>query len=221
MKNTRIAIVDDHVLFLHGLSSLLSKSEGIEVVFTASNGRELLDRLKEGNLPDVIFLDLDMPEMDGIETMKRLRNEYPEVKVLILSMHEDQALVLHLIEEGAHGYLLKNSTLDELLRSINSVSTQGFYYDEFVIRIMRNGLVVKKRSPISLKNNTVFTTRELEVLELICKEYTAAEISEKLFLSQRTIEGHKMNLFQKTNTKNTVGLILFCLKNGVIDLEDV
>lgn len=221
MTPIHIGIVDDHQLFREGFSALLNSRPEFEVSFVAENGVDCLRLLETAETPDLLFLDLDMPEKDGIETMKELQVSHPEMKVIILSMHQDTSLILHLIEMGAHSYLLKNSSIQEIASAILEVIENGYYYDRFVVSIMREGLLVKSRKPISLNNTTDLTPRELDVLELICKEFTAAEIAEKLFLSQRTVEGYKKNLLEKTNTKNTTGMILYCLKQGIIQLSDI
>lgn len=221
MNPIKIGIVDDHQLFREGFSVLLNTKSAFEVTFVAENGLDCLEKLTAAEVPDVLFLDLDMPEKDGIETMKELQISHPELKVIILSMHQDTSLILHLIEMGAHSYLLKNSSIQEITTAITEVVDNGYYYDRFIVSIMRDGLLVKNRKPVSLSNTSELTPRELDVLELICKEFTAAEIAEKLFLSQRTVEGYKKNLLEKTNTKNTTGMILYCLKHGVIQLSDL
>lgn len=221
MAPIHIGIVDDHQLFREGFSALLNARSEFEVSFVADNGVTCLRLLETEKVPDLLFLDLDMPEKDGIETMKELQVSHPEMKVIILSMHQDTSLILHLIEMGAHSYLLKNSSIQEISTAILEVIENGYYYDRFLVSIMREGLLVKSRKPISFNNTTDLTPRELDVLELICKEFTAAEIAEKLFLSQRTVEGYKKNLLEKTNTKNTTGMILYCLKQGIIQLNEI
>jgi len=221
MEQINIAIVDDHQLFREGFSALLTSKPEFNICFTAENGIICLHRMEDSKMPDLIFLDLDMPEMDGIETMKALQKNYPDVKVIILSMHQDTSLILHLIEIGANSYILKNSSIQEISTAVTEVITNGYYYDKFVVAIKREGIIVKNRKPVSLNRTTELTTRELDVLNLICKEFTASEIAEKLFLSQRTVEGYKKNLLEKTNSKNTTGMILYCLKNKIINLEEL
>jgi DNA-binding NarL/FixJ family response regulator len=218
MSKITLGIVDDHDLFREGLQALLNSKEVFEVTLTANSGRDCLNQLKQ-TVPDVILLDLDMPEMDGIETLQEIIKAEIPTKVIILSMHQDQALILHLIEKGAHGYLLKHVSFDEISTAIDEVMKNGHYYNNNVIEIMRNGLKVKQRKAVNLNPQTTFTEREIEVLELICKEKTAQEIADTLFLSQRTIEGYKKNLLEKTNARNTTGMIIYCLKHGIIELE--
>lgn len=142
MIRTKLAIVDDHELFAYGMKSLLEPYEQIEIIAVAHSGVDFLNQLKGlENLPDVVLMDLKMPEMDGIETMERLQKEYPSIKVIILSMHEDNQFILHLIKMGANGYLLKNSTIAEVVLAIDRVRTANYYYNDFLMRVMREGLL--------------------------------------------------------------------------------
>ncbi|MFK7783839.1 MAG: response regulator [Crocinitomicaceae bacterium] len=218
---TRISITDDHQLFVDGLSAVLGNSEDLEVVLTTTSGTELIQELDNGAKIDVVFLDLDMPELDGLETLKIIKEKNPEQHVLILSMHHDDAIILHLIEKGANGYLLKNSSVKLLNSAIHGVMENGLYFEDFVVQIMLKGMVVKRRKPVIFNKNQPLSNREMDVLELLCREHTTAEISEKLFISQRTVEGHKKSLLEKTKSRNTIGLIINSLKYGLIQLEDI
>lgn len=219
--NIRIALTDDHQLILDGLGSILDKIESFEVVLKTTSGINLLTELDKGVAVDVLFLDLDMPEMDGLETLKRLKKNHPDIHVVILSMHEEESIILHSIEHGASGYLLKNSSVKQLKAAVNEVLLNGYYFEDFIVDVMRKGLFVKSENPFSTENVLLLSNREMEVLDLLCKEHTASEISEKLFISQRTVEGHKRKLLEKTNSRNTAGLMLNCLKLGLIQLEDL
>jgi two-component system response regulator DegU len=221
MIRTKLAIVDDHELFAYGMKSLLEPYEQIEIIGVAHSGVDFLNQLKGmENLPDVVLMDLKMPEMDGIETMERLQKEYPSIKVIILSMHEDNQFILHLIKMGANGYLLKNSTITEVVLAIDRVMTANYYYNDFLMRVMREGLLNANPARVSLDNMHGLTSREFEVLDLICKQFTTEEIGDKLFLSKRTVEGYRNRLLEKTNTKNTAGLIMFCINKGIINSGD-
>ena len=219
--NARIALTDDHQIILDGLGSVLDKIESFEVLLKTTSGINLFAELDKGIAIDVLFLDLDMPEMDGLETLKRLKRNHPDVHVVILSLHEDESIILHSIEHGASGYLLKNSSVKQLKAAVNEVQLHGYYFEDFIVNIMRKGLFVKTENPFSPENILSLSKREMEVLDLLCKEHTASEISEKLFVSQRTVEGHKRKLLEKINSRNTAGLILNCLKLGHIRLENV
>lgn len=219
--NVRIALTDDHQLILDGLGSILDKIEAFQVVLKTTSGLDLLAELAKGIEIDVLFLDIDMPELDGLETLKRLKKNFPEIHVVILSMHEDESIILHAIEHGASGYLLKNSSVKQLKTAVNEVLSNGYYFEDFIVNIMRKGLFVKSENPFSTDKALSLSAREFEVLHLLCKELTAKEISEKLFVSQRTVEGHKRNLLEKTNSRNTAGLMLNSLKLGLIQLENL
>lgn len=219
----KLAIADDHRLFLDGMSALFDDHETITVVIKADNGSALLEQCKEGPTPDVVLLDLDMPVLDGIETLKVLKADYPKTGVVILSMHQEESFVLHLVEQGADGYLPKNSTFHEVVKAIEQVVETGYCYDDFIVGIMRKGLHLRRaaKETESTERVETFTPRELEVLDLLCQSMTATEIAEHLFLSRRTVEGHKKALLEKTGSRNTTGLVINCLKRGIIKLEDI
>jgi DNA-binding NarL/FixJ family response regulator len=158
--------------------------------------------------------------MDGIKTLEALKKSYLDIKTIILSMHEDEQFVLHLIESGANGYLLKNATVAKVIEAINSVTETDFYFDEFINTTMRKGLVNKKRVKVILDDQFDLSEREIEILDLICKQFTTSEIGEKLFLSARTIEGYRKNLLLKMGVRNTAGLIVYCTKKGIIQLDN-
>jgi DNA-binding NarL/FixJ family response regulator len=166
-----------------------------------------------------VLLDLKMPKMDGIETLELLRRDFPTIKCIILSMHEDEQFVLHLIKMGANGYLIKDSKVLEVKEAIDVVMEKDYYYNDFLLKIMRKGLTnnTKSQKKPKLSNSEELTEREIEVLDLICQQYTTQEIGEKLFLSKRTIEGYRKKLLEKTNTKNTAGLIVTCINRGIIE----
>jgi DNA-binding NarL/FixJ family response regulator len=213
-----LVITDDHKLFRKGLNSLLSDFEFIGNVYEASNGLELLELLQSADsIPDIILLDLQMPEMDGIEANKELRKLYPDIKVIILTMEDDAQLMLHLIKQGVNGYLMKDADPDELGTAIKKVIEKDFYFPENISQLIYRNLNKKKKSTGLLIYK--FTPREIQTLELICKEYTAAEIAEELNLSVRTIEGYRSNLLEKSVTKNIAGLVVFALTNNLVNFE--
>lgn len=217
MSNINIAIADDHKLFREGIRFLIDQMEGISVLFEAADGRVLLEHLKTHS-PDVLLLDLDMPEVDGIEVLKQIRSEFPELGIIILTMHSDSKMIAYLMELGANGYLMKDTSPDELERAICSVNQEGFYFNKEVSEAMLGGLKNQNRKKPTLKYNVSLTTREVEVLELICQEYTAKEIADKLFISPRTAEGHRRSLIEKLGVKNTAGLIVKVIKEGLIEI---
>lgn len=211
----KLALVDDHNLFREGIKLLLQPITDMELVIEASNGKELLEQL-EGDTPEVVLLDLDMPEMDGIETSKRLREISEDIGIIILTMYDDEQMIAHLMELGANGYLLKDTSQQELEKAIRSVHETRFYFNDFVSKALLTGVRSKRKSDPKIGNNIDLTRRESEVLQLICEELTTQEMADKLFLSPRTVEGHRQNLIEKFGVKNTAGLIIRAIKLGFV-----
>ena len=216
MSKIKIAIADDYKIFREGLKVGLSADEGLEVLLEADNGEELLKGL-ETQTPDVIIMDLKMPIMDGLEATKVVRKKYPSIKVLVVSMYDDDKFIIHLMENGANGYLLKNAEPDEIRRSIYSVHENGYYFNDLVNKALLKKLVLKNNLKPSFNQNIDLTEREQEVLKLICEEKTAAEIGKEIFLSPRSVEGIRQRLIEKVGVRNTAGLVMFAVKSGIVD----
>ena len=217
--NIKIAIADDQKLFRKGITALIQTFEHMQVVFEAENGLELLALCESSaNKPDIILLDLSMPEMNGLDALKLLKEKYPLIRVIILSSHEVESFILATIQAGANGYLAKNAEPEEVEQAIREVYKNDFYFTLPMLEIMRKGLV-KKANIIKLDDQDNLTNREKEVLGLICKQLSSHEIAEKLFLSNRTVEGHRNNLLLKTKSRNTTGLVLYALKHKLFDLD--
>tara|TARA_A100000171_G_C2140267_1_gene154726 strand:+ start:5683 stop:6336 length:654 start_codon:yes stop_codon:yes gene_type:complete len=217
METIKVAIADDHSLFREGLKFILAKMSGIELILEVSNGIELLKGF-EKEVPNVVLLDLEMPNGDGVETCKQLKKDYPEVKVLVLTMHSEERMISYLMEIGANGYLLKDIRHDVLKNAIEAVHTQGFYFTNEVSKSLLEGLKKHSRQVPKFGMEVSLSTREKEVLELIAKELTTLEIGERLFISERTVEGHRKNLLSKFDVKNTAGLILKAVKQGFLQV---
>ena len=216
-KKINVIITDDHKLFRKGIIALLEDFDFIGEIWEASNGAELIDLLaKIKTLPDVILLDLRMPVMDGVEAHKQIRKLYPEIKVIILTMEDDEQYILHLISEGVNGYLLKNADPDEMEKAILKVVENGYYFSENISTLVVKGMV--KKDITEAVPNLDFNERELQILELICNEFTAAEIAEKLNLSARTVEGYRQKLIDKAGVKNVAGLVIFAVKNNLFPI---
>jgi DNA-binding NarL/FixJ family response regulator len=216
----KVILTDDHKLFRSGIKSLLHSFDDFQVIAEAGNGKELLDILSQGNEPpDVILLDLEMPVMDGMETLKNLKIQYPEVKCVVLSMHDDEKFIIHMMELGARGYLLKNAEPEDIDQAIRSVAQTGYHFSDKISRIMLQGLVKKEKVEPSFQNKEALSDREVEVLRLICEELTAAEIAERLFISARTVEGHRNKLMEKTGAKNIAGLVVYAMKEGLYEVS--
>jgi DNA-binding NarL/FixJ family response regulator len=219
VEKIKIALVEDQVLFRKGMSAILGLQPGFEIWCEAENGEDFLQRLETSpTRPQIVLLDLKMPGLNGIEITKILKNTYPDMRILILSVHEAEHNIAYLVELGANGYLSKNSEPDEVIRAIQTIMKSDFYFNDSIIRAMRSGLALRKKMK-TLGESVGLTPREREILELICREYTAPEIAEKLFLSVRTVEGHRNNLLLKTGTRNVAGLVIFAIRNDLVNMS--
>ncbi|MGZ3861748.1 MAG: response regulator transcription factor [Bacteroidia bacterium] len=212
----KIAVVDDQKLFRQGIVSLLEENEELKVIIEAENGQELLNELRR-EVPDVILLDLEMPVMDGIIATDFVRKKYPDVKIIILTSHDDDSFITHLVEKGANGFLLKDAHIETVIDAIYDVVETGFHFSERVSKAMVKGLVKSNRIKPNFSSENLLTKKEIEVLRLICKEYTAREISEMLSVSVRTVEGHRDCILRKTGARNTAGMVIFAVKNDLLD----
>lgn len=218
-ETIKIILVDDEVLFRKGISFLLAREKNIEILFEASDGMELLNFLKENTVkPDIVMMDLKMPLLNGIEATKILHKDFSDIKIIALTSYDSQAFIVNMIDVGAVSYLIKNATPQELLTTINEVATKGFYYSDYVLETIQNDIITNKKSKCNLDTNFI-TSRELEVLQLICKQKSTIEIGEKLFISPRTVEGHRNNLLLKTESKNVAGLVVYAFQNGLVSID--
>lgn len=215
MSKIKIAIADDYKIFREGLKVGFLDDENLDVVLEADNGEELLLAM-EKTVPDVIIMDLKMPIMDGMEATKEVRKKYNSVKVLVVTMYDDDKFIIHLMENGANGYLLKNADADEIRKSIYAVHENGYYFNDLVNKALLKKLVLKNNIKPSFNQDIELTERELEVLKLICEEKTAAEIAKELFLSPRSVEGIRQRLIEKVGVRNTAGLVMFAVKKGIV-----
>lgn len=211
----KIAIADDYKIYRDGIKVGLSKDPNLEVVLEADNGKELLKGM-ETELPDVIIMDLKMPVMDGIEATIAIKKLYSHVKVLVVTMYDDEQFIVHLMQSGANGYLLKNADSPEIIKAIYAVYENGYYFNDLVNKAMLKKLVTKGNIKPSFNQNVNFTDRELEVLKLICDGKTAAEIGAEIFLSPRSVEGIRQRLSEKIGVRNIAGLVMFAVKNDII-----
>ena len=210
----RLALADDQLLFRRGMVMLLRDMAGVQVVFESANGEELLTGLRD-NAVDIVLLDLQMPVMDGMAALQRIKVEYPQVKVIVLSTHEEEKYIAHAMELGANGYMLKSADTDEIENAIHSVATSGYYYSDRVSRVMLHGLVKKQKVKPTFCEVDPLSERELEVLRGICKELTTTEIAEKIFVSPRTVDFHRNNLLLKTGARNAAGLVVYAMTKGI------
>ncbi|MFA9390105.1 MAG: response regulator [Prolixibacteraceae bacterium] len=215
-KVVKIGIVEDHVLFREGLRYVLSANHGFEIIMEAGNGREFLEKL-ELQQPDVVLMDIDMPVMNGIEATALALQKYPGLKIITLSMHSDYGHYKKMIDSGACGFVLKNSGVNQLTEAIFEVVKGNSYFSQ---ELLMNIILKKETPPASaeLVRQLEISDREMDVLHHICQGLSNKQIAEKLFISIKTVEGHKSKLMLKTETSNNVSLVLFSIKNQLIEI---
>jgi len=221
MDRIRIVLADDQELFRHGLAGLVQSVPEFELVAQAENGKVMLEKLEAlPEMPHIALVDMHMPEMNGVELNDALQKKYPSIKVLILSVYDQERFISKMIEGGACGYLTKNCEISELVTAIQTTYRAGFYFNSSTLQAMRKASQYKDTDMRNLNNIPIeLTIRETEILQLLCKELTNAEIGEQLFISTRTVEGHRNNLLSKTGCRNTAGLVIFAIKNGFFNID--
>ncbi len=212
----KVLLADDHKIFRDGLRTLIEK-EGMEVVGEAENGRKAI-KMAEKLMPNVIVMDVSMPDMNGIEATRKIKTGMPDVKVVALSMHSDRRFILGMLEAGASGYLLKDCAFGELANAINQVSTGNTYLSPQIADVVVKGYL-NKTNDSSGKGGDLLTSREREILQLIAEGLTAKEIAAHVFLSIKTIETHRRNIMQKLNMKSTADLTRYAIREGLISLD--
>jgi DNA-binding NarL/FixJ family response regulator len=209
MKKYTVVIVDDHSLFAQSLKGLIDSFEAFTVLYHAVNGQDLIDKLETiSNKPDIILMDVNMPVMNGIETTYWLKKNHPGIKVLALSMDDDEMLIIKMIKKGAKGYLLKDIHPKELHTALNEVMEDGFYHTKRVSKTLQKSFSSESKGASDISEN------EMKVLQLACSEKTYKEIAEEMFLSPKTIDGYRDALFKKTGAKSRVGLVIYAIKKG-------
>lgn len=213
-KKILIAIADDYKIFREGLKKCIASDDSLEVIIEANNGEELISAF-EKTTPDVVIMDLKMPVMDGMEATQIIRARFPKVKVLVVTMYNEDKFIIHLMEIGANGYLLKNAEPDEIRRSIYAVYENGFYFNDLVSNALVKKLAIKDKINPSFNQNIELSQQELEVLKLICNEKTVEEIAKEIFLSPPLVENIRRQLIEKIGVRNTAGLVMYAIKNGI------
>lgn len=216
-KNIRIAVAEDQSIFRNGLVKLLNDSMGFNVVVSVENGKLLMEELAKQEI-DVALVDFRMPELNGIEATKLIRQQFPDLKVLLLSMYDSVEFVEMAIENGANGYLSKDDDAEEIEKAILSTIETGYYLNDrtskmFIAKMMHTGKV----HPTFEGRSPVFNKYELTILDLICKEYTTQEIADKLFKSKRTIESTRASMMQKAGARNVVGLVMYAIQHNLVE----
>lgn len=201
MSKIKIAIVDDHQLFREGLYSLLSRHDDLEIIINANSGKDFLGLLEEKQIPEVLLLDLTMPEMSGFEVLETLQKSYPTIRTIAISMHDDGSYIMQCVRTGAYGYLLKNADEDELIRAIDTVYEGKKYFNQEISQRMINLISIEGTQPKKLSG------KEKEILQLIAEGQTTKTIAASLFISTRTVETHRANMMKKMDVKNTAELI--------------
>jgi DNA-binding NarL/FixJ family response regulator len=219
MDKIRIAIVEDQRLFRDGLHAMLKEDDDLDVISVADNGKEFLEMLEQAQqMPHVALVDMNMPEMNGFELAGIMQKQYPDIRIIVLTVYNQERFISKMIEAGVAGYLVKNCDIQEVVLAVKTAHKTGFYFNDATLSAMRNSLKAKTGQVRSMSNIAIeLTEREAEVLKLICQEYTNAEIGEILHVSPRTVDGHRNNLLAKTGCRNTAGLVLFAVNNSFYD----
>ena len=216
MNEIKVALAEDQSIFRQGLVNLIGGFDWVKVLFAAENGQELLDKMKD-ECPDLVLLDYRMPVLNGLETAKAIREKFSNVKVLILSMYDDQEFVETAMENGANGYLSKDDEPEEIQKAIYSTMETGYYLNDRTSKMLIGRLINKGTMKPFFSGPVVeFSRMELEILELICRELTTQEIADKLCKSKRTIESSRTTMMQKINARNVVGLVMYAVKNKLV-----
>jgi len=217
----RIGLVDDHRLFRKSLALLIDSIDETEVVLQAGNGKELFEQLNRVSV-DLVLLDIQMPEMDGYETCKELRKLYPDVKILIVSQLATKGSIHKVMELGANGFFSKDSEPEKLERAILGIKEKDYFFDDDLASVIREAILWEKRLPTNLlATSATISHREMDIIRLACKEQNTREIADNLNISARTVEVHRKHIMEKTNSKNFIGVILFALRYGFLQVEEI
>ena len=217
MDKIKLAIADDHKIFRNGLKATLEDCGDFDLMLEASNGKQLIAMLATA-VPDVILMDIKMPELDGIQTTAYVKQHYPSVKILALSMFNEDKYIVDMMKAGASGYLLKNAEPEEIIEAIATVYQRDYYFNEHLSVTLIKQLSSTNKHGGNTQYPVDFNDREIEVLKLVCQECSNQEIADKMCLSVRTVEGYRARLFEKTRSKNLVGLVIFAVKTGIISV---
>jgi len=218
MGKIKVALADDHVLLRNGLAGLVTNL-GFTIQFECSNGKQLISKLDKNDLPDIVLMDINMPEMDGYEATLWLKNNYPLVQVLALSMYDDENAIIRMLKNGAKGYIMKGADPAELKKAIDDVMTKGVHYSELVTGKLLHSIYKVDEPGNGTKEMLDLSEREIEFLKLASTEMTYKEIAKEMYLSPRTIDGYRDALFEKLNIKNRVGLVLFAIKHNIVQIN--
>jgi DNA-binding NarL/FixJ family response regulator len=209
-----IMIADDHQLFIDGIKSALGSIPDFKVIGEAQNGYRVIEQLEAGLQPDVILMDINMPKLDGLDCTRQVSKKYPHIKIIALSQYDEKRFVKRMVKNGASGYLLKDAGKDQLEKAVRAVITgERYFCERLSIRIVEQELKEENTSTLFPK----LSKRELEVLNLICQDFSSQEISKKLFISFHTVESHRANIMHKAGVKKTAGLVRWAVENDFIE----
>lgn len=214
-KKILVGVADDHTLLRKALARLISSFENYAVLFEADNGKDVKDKISRHIIPDIILLDVNMPDMDGYETAKWIYKNYPQIKILALSMFTDESIIIRMLRLGAKGYILKNAEPEELKLALDSVMTKDFYLSEYISGKVISGLhkdIDLPEEPVQLND------KEREFLQWACSEMTYKDIAVKMFVSPRTVDDYRNALFEKLKVKSRIGLVLYAIRHGMVEV---
>jgi two-component system, NarL family, response regulator DegU len=214
-KQLKVYMADDHTLFRKAMVNLLRGFEDVADVKDAENGKELLTLMKY-QVPDVAIVDLQMPVMDGVETCENILSKYPDVKIIILTMHDSERYILHMMEMGVHAFLLKNTEPEELEEAIHAVIEKDFYHNHLVASVLRKNVKERRAGQRPVFSAVELSEREKEIVILVCQELTIKEIGQKLSLSENTVRNHRVNIMEKIGVNNMVGLVKYAYDSGLV-----
>lgn len=215
---TKIILVDDHEIFRNGLKQLLNSIGGVKIIAEATNGAEFLEVI-ENHSPDIVFMDINMPKLDGIDATEKVLEKYPDLKIIALSTFGDNEYFNKMLNAGVRGYMLKNSRKNDFMDALEAIHKNDdyFYSNELLLNYSKN-IINKQVETIEREKLPKLSKREEEILQLVCMGKSNEEIADKLFISKRTVENHKTNLIQKTETGNTVNLVIYAYKNKLVQI---
>jgi len=214
-KKIQVAVADDHVLLRKALAKLINSFDGFAVLFEADNGKDVKAKLGQHQIPDILLLDVNMPDIDGFQTAKWVYERYPQIKILALSMYSDETTIIKMLRNGAKGFVLKNADPEKLKEALESIMHKDFYLSDFISEKILSSL--HKNIHIE-KDPPKLNPKEKEFLKWICTDLTYKDIAEKMFVSHRTVDDYRINLFEKLNVKSRVGLVIYAIKNNIVEV---
>lgn len=217
MSNIRVLLVEDHTILRKGLCSLLENEYGIEVIGEAENGREALEKA-EDLLPDIVVLDISLPLLNGLEVTRQLKKRFPEIRILILTMHTSDEFVFEILNAGAKGYVVKKAAPNELVSAIHAVFLGQSFFSPEISKMMLDRMVERGQLDHESDVNEILTEREREIIQLVAEGHSSRTIAEMLFVSLKTVENHRSNIMKKIDVDNLAGLIKYAISKGIIQI---